>query len=139
MTFRRPRTALLLVAFAASAAVLGGCRDTDAPITGRADTYGQPWLTLGSTELKYDTRVGDARQSRDAQGILAVSVPVRNVTEKQLYVEYRIVFRDSADREINRVPGTLAIPAGQTRDAAGNATDNRAEKFHVELSYPRVN
>lgn len=125
--------ALLLLAVA-------GCRDADAPITGRGDTYDQPWLTLGSTELKYDTRVGDATRVRDqATGILSVSVPVRNVTDEQLYVEYRMTFQDANGTEVNRFPGTLAIPAKQTRNATGNATSDRADRFRLELNYPRVN
>jgi hypothetical protein len=117
---------------------IGGCQH-DEPITGRADQYDQPWLTLGSVGLRSDTRIGEARRSRDAGGILHVGVPVRNVTGQQLYVEYHVTFLDAAGREINQVTGTLAIPANQTREAAGNSTSPQAERFHVELNYPRVN
>ena len=117
-----------------------GCHESEHPIAGRGEIYDQPWLTLGSGSLHYDTRIGDARPTRDANGILNVAVPVRNVTDKQLYIEYRITFLDAAGNEVNHIgPSTMTIPARQSREAIGNATGAQAKDFHVEMNYPRIN
>jgi hypothetical protein len=119
---------------------LAGCHEPDErPIPGRGEIYDRPWLTLGSGSLHYDTRIGDARPTRDANGFLQVAVPVRNVTDKQLYIDCRITFLDAAGNEINTYPTTLTIPARQSRDAVGNATSAQAKDFHVEMNYPRIN
>ena len=117
-----------------------GCQDSDRPIPGRGEVYEQPWLTVGSSGLRHDTRIGDASRKLDESGILHVAVPIRNVTDEQLYVEYRITFVDATGGTVNHIgPTTLAIPPRQTREAAGNATSGQAKDFRVELNYPRVN
>jgi uncharacterized protein YcfL len=131
--------AAIIPALALLATVMG-CHDNERPIPGRGEVYERPWLTVGSTALRHDTRIGDASSRRDESDILHVVVPVRNVTDKQLYVEYRITFLDAGGHEVNHLgPTTLAIPARQTREAVGNATSIQAREFRVELNYPRVN
>ena len=136
-----PRLFACIAPALAVLAIGAGCHGPDErPIPGRGEVYDYPWLTVGSGALHYDTRIGDARQVRDESGILHVTVPIRNTTDKQLYVEYRITFRDATGGEINHIgPTTLAIPPRQIREAVGNSTSNQARDFRVELNYPRVN
>jgi len=137
MPFRFPRVACLLVG---APLLLVGCGGSpDAPITGRADRFEQPWLQLGSQNLRVDTVVGDARPVRDANGIFRVSVPVRNVTDLELHIDYTYTFTDENGTEVNRYPGVLHIPSRQTAEAVGNASSPAATKFRLALSYPRIN
>ncbi|HEX8913436.1 MAG TPA: YcfL family protein, partial [Humisphaera sp.] len=116
-----------------------GCHDSEAPIKGRNDSFERPWLTLGSTGLRADTLIQDARPTRDANGILTVAVPVRNVTDLALHVEYRYFFYDDKGMQVNAYPGRVTIPPRQTREVVGNASGPQAKDFRLELSYPRVN
>jgi uncharacterized protein YcfL len=133
---RFTRPAVLL--FTGALLAVAGCRN-DAPITGRADTFNKPWLTLGSDQLRSDTLIQEARPVRDANGILTVSVPVRNVTDLALHINYTYRFYDSRGLEVNRYPGVLNIPPRQTLEAVGNASGPQAAEFRLELSYPRIN
>ncbi|MDB5297601.1 MAG: hypothetical protein JWO31_3584 [Phycisphaerales bacterium] len=123
---------------ALAVAGLSGCQQ-EAPVTGRAETYDYPWLTVGSTDLRANTRVGDAKRTRDESGILYVSVPVRNTSDKQLYVDYRVTFVDRDGRQLSEYRNTSAIPPFSIRDLQANSTSRQADAFRVELTYPRVN
>jgi Protein of unknown function (DUF1425) len=117
-----------------------GCTDPNAPIEARGERYGQPWLTLGSRNLRSSIMVGDASVVRDREtGILKVAVPVRSTSDKQQYIQYRMTFVDGAGMQINDVNGTVTIPARGSQTIAANGTSDRAESFRLLLTYPRVN
>ena len=117
-----------------------GCTDQSAPIEARGERYGQPWLTLGSRNLRGSIMVGDATVVRDRDtGILKVAVPVRSTSDKQQYIQYRMTFLDGAGMQINDVNGTVTIPARGTQTIAANGTSDRAESFRLFLTYPRLN
>lgn len=128
-----------LIASLLSFLSLAGCRGGDAPITARADRYDPPWLTVGSQQLRVDTVVREPTVVRDESGILRLTVPIRSTTDLQLYIDYRVTFRDANGQEVNAVTGNLTIPQRGTRAIAANSTSPRAETFQVELYYPRVN
>lgn len=117
-----------------------GCTDPNAPIEARGERYGQPWLTLGSRNLRGNIMVDDANVIRDREtGVLKVAVPVRSTSDKQQYIQYRMTFLDGAGMKINDVNGTITIPARGSHTLTENATSNRAESFRLFLTYPRVN
>lgn len=121
------------------AAVLAGCQ-SEAPLAARQEQYDYPWLMVGSKDLRASTMVSDARRSRDDAGLLHVSVPIRNVTDKQLYVDYRVTFYDRNQMPLpQEYRNTLTIPARTARDAKFNSTSPKAETFQMEITYPRVN
>ena len=133
------KTTLLGLTMAALlAAGSAGCQ-TEAPVTGRAETYDHPWLTVGSDDLRAKTRVGNARRVRDESGLLYVSVPVRNTSDLQLYADYRVTFFDTNGMELQVYRGSLTLPPHAIREVKANSTSPRAESFQMELNYPRVN
>lgn len=119
-------------------ACLAGCQ-SEAPLTARGEDYDHPWLTVGSKDLRASTKVDDARRTRDEAGLLHVSVPVRNVTDKQLYIDYRVTFFDQNEMELQTYRNTMTIPARGIRNATANSTSPKADSFRMELTYPRVN
>ena len=133
------KTALLCSALSGVMAAGPLACQSEAPVTGRAETYEYPWLTVGSGDLRAKTRVGDARRVRDESGLLYVSVPVRNTSDLQLYVAYRVTFFDQNQSELSVYRGTLTLPPNAIREATANSTSPRAESFQMELNYPRVN
>src|SRR5688500_16836746 len=71
-------------------ALLGapGCTDPNAPIEARGERYEQPWLTLGSRDLRRNIFADDASVVRDRDtGILKVAVPIRSTSDKQQYIQ----------------------------------------------------
>lgn len=121
------------------AAMLAGCQN-EAPLSAREEQYDYPWLMVGSKDLRASTMVSDARRSRDEAGLLHVTVPIRNVTDKQLYVDYRVTFYDKNQMPLpQEFRKTLTIPARTARDATFNSTSPKAETFQMEITYPRVN
>lgn len=134
----RKNTLLGLMLAGLITAGASGCR-TEAPVTGRAETYDHPWLTVGSGDLRTKTRIGEARRVRDENGLLFVSVPVRNTSDLQLYVAYRVTFFDRDQMELSVYRGTITLPPNAIREAKANSTTPRAKSFQMELNYPRVN
>jgi uncharacterized protein YcfL len=123
-------------------ASLVGCQHSDAPIQPRGEQYETEWLMMGSEDLRRSTLVQSPRQFYDQNNLLHVTVPVRNTTDKQLYVEYRYYFYDRNGRQLSMLPGRVTIPARSMVEVTGNATSPEAEgpmPFRLELRYPRVN
>lgn len=123
-------------------AIAGGCYHTDAPINARGEQYDRPWLMMGSHDLRNSTVVGQPQRYYDEANLLHVTVPVRNTTDKQLYVEYDFTFYDRNGATLNEINNTKTIPPHGAVDLTGNSTSPRAEgdrAFRLELRYPRIN
>lgn len=133
---------IALVPAALALALAAGCYKPpdDQPIPGRTERYNYSWLQLGSKDLYYSTMVSDATQSRIPPGDnLRVLVPVRNTTDKQLYVEYKVTFFDANKTIVNEVNGVVTIPSHGVHHVVANSTSGSAESFNMYLGYPRVN
>ena len=133
------RTALLLVVPAALA--VAGCNNVVRdPIQPRQDTYrtGNPaQVFFDSTDLRNDTAADTPSVFRDPNGLLHVTVPVRSVINKQLYVEYRVIFFDRDHQEIDRSPWRdKTLPANVPETVTATSTTPKAESFQVHMRYP---
>ena len=133
------RSLLLLAAGILAGAV--GCNNmVRDPIEGRQDVYhtGDPTqVFLDSTDLRNDTALDTPVVTRDVNGLLHVTVPIRSVINKQLYVEYRVIFFDRDHQEIDRSPWRDKTLAANVPDRINfNATNPRAESFQLHLRYP---
>ena len=120
---------------------VAGC-NSDAPILARGETYEPQWLLMGSEDLRRSTRVGSPRQEIDEFNLLHVVVPVRNTTDKQLYVQSRFTFYDQYGTPLNHIDRVYTIPARSQVEVVGNSTSALAGgpmPFRLELRYPRVN
>lgn len=131
---RRPLVRLAAAALSAGFAFAGlglaGCQ-THGPTD-------EPWLRVGTADLRDDIRVSDPIRNRDESNLLYVAIPVRNLTEKQLYIQGVMTFYDHYGNELSRITRTLPIPAGQTERFQGNSTSPQAETFRLALNFPRV-
>jgi Protein of unknown function (DUF1425) len=119
-----------------------GCASTptEDPIEGRQDTVraGDPrQIFFDSTGLRDDTALDAPVVTRDANGLLHVTVPIRSVIDKQLYIEYRVVFFDHNRQEIDRSPWRDKTLAAHLPDRVSiNSTSPRAESFQLHFRYP---
>jgi len=119
----------------------GGCGNSvEPPIEGRQDVYrasDPQQVFLDSTNLRGDTAFDTPIVSRDSNGLLHVTVPIRSVINKQLYVEYRVVFFDRDHQEIDRSPWRDKTLAANVPDRVNLvSTSPRAESFQVHFRYP---
>lgn len=119
---------------------MAGCNQVREPIQPRQDVYrvGRPeQVFFDSTDLRNDTAADTPQVFRDQSGLLHVTVPIRSVINKQLYVEYRAIFYDRDHQEIDRTPWhDKALPANIPETVTVVGTSARAEYFQVHFRYP---
>jgi len=131
---------LLALAAALLAGVVGCTNAVQDPIEGRQDVYhaGDPTqVFLDSTDLRTDTAFDTPVVTRDSNGLLHVTVPIRSVIDKQLYVEYRVIFFDRDHQEVDRSPWRDKTLAANLPDRVTIvSTSPRAESFQLHFRYP---
>ena len=120
---------------------VGGCTNVVRdPIPARQDVYrsGDPQqIFLDSTDLRNDTAVDTPTVFRDQNGLLHVTVPIRSVINRQLYVEYRAIFLDRNHQEIDRSPWhDKTLPANLPESISVVGTNPQADFFQIHLRYP---
>ena len=132
------RIALVLLCPIALASV--GCNnEVTEPIQPRQDVYhpdDRAQIYFDSADLRNDTAADSPSVYRDAAGLLHVSVHLRSVINRQLYVEYRVIFFDRAHQEIDRSPWQdKVLPANLPDSVTVTSTTPRAESFQVQFRY----
>ena len=137
------RSLLLLVTAGAGVFAVGCNNSVRDPIQPRQDIYhtsDPSQVFFDSFELRNDTAADTPTVFRDPAGLLHVTVPIRSVIDKQLYVEYRVVFFDHDHQEIDRSPWRdKTLPANLPESISITGTNPRAEFFQVHFRYPTSN
>ena len=138
MPIRQIALRMLLAAPVGAAALMSaaGCQN-DAPVAARADDYEIPWL-MTTPAVRADTRVGDARQFYDEFNLLHVTVPVRNVKDRNVPLSYKFTFYDRNGAEVSAYTGQTVLPPRGQVELSANATNARATgpaPFRLEMRY----
>lgn len=118
---------------------LYGC-NTQPPIDARQESFGFRQVQLADENLRRNTRFGEPQVTRDAAGLLFVTVPLRATIDETLYVQYRATFFDDIgqplpggattwfDKTLSpRVPESISV----------NSTSPRAADFRIDFRYAR--
>jgi hypothetical protein len=117
--------------------VVAGC-GVKPPIEGREDPFTPAQVHFASEDLRTHTAVGEPKVSRDAAGILFVTVPIRAATDQQLHVDYRATFFDENRQVLDHTGWTTKTLAPNTPDSVQvNSTGTRARYFQVDFRYAR--
>jgi hypothetical protein len=122
-------------------ALLASCTSSTVPepIQPRQDVYrpdDRAQIFYDSAQLHDETAAGSPTVVRDSNGLLHVTVPIRAVTEKKLYVDYRVIFFDRDHREIDRSPWHDKFLTPNLPDSVTiNSTSAKAESFQVQFRY----
>lgn len=120
--------------------VLVGCNQVKAPIPGRADPYKPMQINYAQQDLADRTAVGEPIVSRDAAGILRVSLPIRAATDLQLYIDWRVRFFDQQGQQLYATNWQTKTLAPNVHDQIqANSLDARAASFQFDLRYARQN
>lgn len=120
--------------------LLAGCQEhINAPIQARQDLYPTDQIAIAQDDLRAATAFDRPILTRDAQtGILYVSVPIRNTTNKQLFVDYRLTFLDANGRETFKTGWMNKVLAPNVPDRInGNSTSPAATDFRIDLRWAR--
>jgi uncharacterized protein YcfL len=136
----RSLTLCAIVCFAAA-----GCRTVPdpAPSAGLGDPYpaplNDPQITVLSPELRRWLAFQPAIVTKDGERPMEVEVPLRNLTYDKYLIEYRFLFYDENNREINPVMGWQFQPLEpkQLVRLKSSAMSNDADNYRLEVKWSR--
>ena len=117
----------------------GGC-NTQAPINAREEIYAPRQIQLADEDLRRNTRFGDPTVTRDAAGLLFVTIPVRATIDETLHTQYRATFYDENGQPLPGSPTTWFTKTLNPRvfdSITINSTSPRAQRFTVDFRYAR--
>lgn len=121
--------------------LIGGCSQSpDAPVYGRSDPFVPAQIQISETDndLRKQTAFGEPLVSRDAAGLLLVTVPVRAATDLTLYVDYRTTFLDRNGRPIQQTGWLNKTLYPNIFDHIQiNSISPEAADFRVDFRYAR--
>lgn len=120
-------------------ASLYGC-NTQPPIDARQEMYSQKQIQLADEDLRRNTRFGQPIVTRDAAGLLFVTVPVRATINETLHVQYRATFLDRNGQPLPGSPTTWFTKTLNPRvfeNVTINSTSPAAEDFTIDFRYAR--
>ncbi len=122
--------------------LLVGCQTQHgAPATGLGDPWpapvNDPQITVLSPDLQQWLRFHPARIEQDPDRPMQVAVPVRNLSDRQYLVSYRITFYDADDIEVTPTMGWRreAIDAKQTSRMTAGAMSADAVNYRLEVKW----
>src|SRR3954466_14395138 len=118
--------------------ILLGCNDVRPPVEGRMDPYPSRQIHFATNDLRNDTAVGRPQLSRDASGLLYITVPVRSAVDKRLYVDYCVTFFDDNHDKISQTTWfTKTLEANTPDQISVNSTTPRAADFQIDFRRSR--
>lgn len=122
---------------------LSGCAESKAPGAGMSDPYrapmNDPQITVLAPELREWLGFQPAVVVDDPGEVMQVQVPVRNLSERQYLIDYRILFYDANGLEIEPVMGWKMVSLGpkQTARLSANSFDDTAKNYRLEVKWAR--
>lgn len=118
-----------------AAAALIGCTD-NAPMNGRAEDYSRSHLVFGNYDLEQATRVDAIQATQDQYGLLHVTVPIRNTSNDDEYVDAWITFTRNGAFVEKLGPQTFTFKANLP-DTIQFTSTQPADDFSLSLSNAR--
>ena len=118
---------------------LYGC-NTQPPIDARQELYTPRQIQLADEDLRRNTRFEQPRVTRDAAGLLFVTIPLRATIDETLHVQYRATFLDETGQPLPGSPTTWFDKTLNPRvfeSVTLNSTSPRAAYFVIDFRYAR--
>jgi len=114
---------------------LAGCTvNTNPPLEGRLEPFESKQVHFASPHLRNETFVSRPQLSRDATGLLFVTLPVRSAVDKRLYVDYRVTFFDDNHDPLNQTTWfTKTLEPFTPDQITVNSTTARAADFQIDF------
>ena len=137
------KTLSLLATLSLASSLVAGCADKQVQSArGRADTgdhYGVILSQQQGDQLRHDTAFEPERVTRDAFGLLHVTVPARSAIQHTLYLEYSYSFFDGTGTLIEGPMGwtQVTLEAGSPGTIQFASTSPKAAFFQLNVRYQR--
>ena len=115
-----------------------GCSSTS--IEPRPDTLLPRQIQVADENLRRVTRFGEAQVTRDAAGLLYVTVPLRATIDQTIYVQYRATFLDENGQPLPGSPTSWfdkTLTPRVHESVSVNSTSPRAAQFTIDFRYAR--
>lgn len=119
----------------AAVLMVAGCTD---PIPAHRDYVArQGQIELNSYWLQTWTKVGDPVVNRVGSGQVEVTVPIRNLTDEELLLDYQYTFKNAAGAPVENTSGWHNIRIPRKGHAAITFTSMTPlpEDFHVQIRH----
>ena len=122
---------------------LAGCQESKAPGAGMGDPYpaplNDPQITVLAPELREWLGFQPAVVVNEPGEVMKVQQPVRNLSERQYLIDYRILFYDANGLQLEPTMGWTMVALGpkQTARLTANSLDDRAENYRLEVKWAR--
>ena len=117
-------------------AMIGGC--VQSPNNARNDPFVPGQIQISDDDLRRQTAFAQPLVSRDAAGLLFVTVPIRAATDLTLYVDYRTTFFDRTGRPIQQTAWLNKTLYPKVFDHIQiNSVSPDAADFEMDLRYAR--
>lgn len=132
--------ALLL---ACGAALVGTACHSPAPSPGQPDPYpapeNNPQIAVLDPNLQRGIGIQAAVVIPAGEGPMIVQVPVRNLTNFEYLVDYRVLFYDERGLEIQPTMSwkMVSLLPKQTANFSANGLDNTARNWRMEIKWAR--
>lgn len=108
------------------------------PIEGRLDPYSPKQVHFDSISLKDETAVGEPAVSRDENGYVYVTVPIRSETNKELHIDYRVTFFDRNRQQLSQTGWFTKDLSPKVPDQIMvNSMSPRAEDFQIDFRWAK--
>ena len=133
----------LSLTLAVALVILGGCKTDISPSGGIGDPYpapiNDPQIAILSPELRPWLGFHPAIVEDDGERPMHVQIPVRNLTDRDYLIDYRVLFYDSNGVQLDPVMGWKmeALRPKQTLRLDGKALDTQARSYRVEVKWAR--
>ncbi len=122
------------------ALALPACQSSTAPHVGAGDPVpapaNNPNILLQTKDLQKSLGFDRVIESDD-DGLLTVTVPVRNLSDHHYYLDYKFAFYDKAGREVKPMMGwkEIVIPPRTQSQMSVNAMDEQAKRWRLEIKW----
>lgn len=128
---------ILILLFGMYAAVLAGCQSTD-PVTPGPDRVAAeeyPQVVLDPELEEKLVRTAPEVIPPEFGQPLKIRVPIRSVSQKRLYLQYRVLFFDSHKKQLNDYPvwKELVIMPRARHVISANAISTAATDWVIEI------
>jgi len=134
---------ITIVMLVLTIAAFAGCQADRSPSPGMGDPYPapihDPQISVLSPDLRPWLGFQPAVVIDDGERPLSVEVPVRNLSNRQYLIDFRILFYDGDGSEISPVMGweTAVLEPKQVVRLKRRALDLRAENYRLEVRWAR--
>ena len=121
--------------------VIGGCQSDIGPSPGLADPYPSPYhdpqISVLSPELQEWVRFHPALIRANGEQPLRVSIPARNLGDRQYLIQYRFIYRNKEGFELEPKMGWHRVALGpkSTVDLTGAALSLDAVSYKLEVRW----